>query len=129
MTAAVVTAPPELSREDLVTAVARLVEHLADVAAERDRARADLAEALETACALQQDRDRERRYACEQAELARTHAKLAERFRARFVEASDELRHANERCRDLAVRAHAAELKAERAYRELERREQRSRLP
>lgn len=129
MTAPTVTAPPELSREDLVTAVARLAERLADVAAERDRARADLAEALETACALQQDRDWERRYANEQAELARTYATLAERFRLRFVEVSAELRHASERCVDLAVRAEAAELKAERAQCELDRREPRRRLP
>lgn len=129
MTAPAVTAPPELSREDLVTAVARLAERLADVAAERDRARADLAEALETACALQQDRDWERRYANEQAALARTYGGLAERFRIRFEKVSAELRHASGRCIDLAMRAEAAELAAERARRELEQHERRRRLP
>ncbi len=117
MTALSVATKPELSREDLVTAVVHLAERLADLAAERDQARTDAADALEAACTLQQDRDWQRQSGNAQAELARKQADLAARFRDRFVQASTELRRANEGRRVLTERIQALEWQLDRRNR------------
>lgn len=107
MTAPTVTTPPELSREDLVTAVARLAERLADLAAERDAARADLAEALKSACALQQELDRARHDAL-------TRERLAHALRADLDTAATNNWQLTQRCHDLAVTNGALEQQIDR---------------
>lgn len=115
MTASLVATRTEMTREDLLTAVARLAAQSADLTQQRD-------DALQAACELQQERDRERRRADEQSALALTYGELATRFRIRFEQVSIEEKRAKERCCDSAVHAEAAELAAERAQRKRRRR-------
>src|SRR4051812_42514974 len=115
MTASLVATRTEMTREDLLTAVARLAAQSADLTQQRD-------DALQAACELQQERDRERRRADKQAALALTYGELATRFRIRFEQVSIEEKRAKERFCDSAVHAEAAELAAERAQRKRRRR-------
>lgn len=100
-------AAPEVSREELITAVARLSERLADLAAQRDHARAKADGALETACRLQQERDAARRDALIQERLANA-------LRAELDEAAADKRRLTQRCHELAVTAGALEQQIDR---------------
>lgn len=77
------------------------------LATERDHALIVAADTLEAACRLQQERDREKARADEQAAQALTQAALAARFRNRLEEVHTELRQTRDTCRNLAV-AHGA---------------------
>jgi FixJ family two-component response regulator len=80
-----------------------LIARFAAGVAERDLAVSVAAEALEAACRLQQERDREKSRADEQAAMARAQATLTERFRIRLEEVHTELRQTRDTCRNLAV--------------------------
>lgn len=99
-----------LSCEDIHAGFDALIARIADLVLERDRAREAEAEALEAACRLQQERDREKARAAEQAAQALTQATLATRFRNRLEEVHTELRQTRETCRNLAVANGALEM-------------------
>lgn len=80
-----------LSCEEIHAGFDVLIERIGDLATGRNHALAVAADALEAACGLQQERDREKARADEQAAMALEQATLAAQHRDRLVEVDAEL--------------------------------------